>query len=334
MLASMQLKNACGIPDYETPFPRYSHMTLNAPRLKYLKVWDCKYYLRLNIVHHKSVERLVTDYFEHFNVKQLKNLKYLQSIQEFSSKILPNLKRLKEIHLQDTEDVQPILDQKHQYGRTDLKVYLNGLLLNGLQDPAIADLSDEEVFRIWIADPARQADEIAYQYRLRYGAIETVSAEAAISIVSRYPDLNGVMVSRPVQDIQRFLNFLKHFDNIANLDFDCDQPQALFDQLPDHSAVQKLTITCALSDCGFLAKLKHLISLNVRCQVDIESVQKVLEELEFLKCFKFQYLNKKVEIEIKPSEQFQVSVIGKKTGKRVTVSEVDAVIQYILKTAK
>ena len=42
-----------------------------------------------------------------------------------------------------------------------------------------------------------------------------------------------MIVDKTVQDRQRFLDILKSFDYISELLFDCDQPQELFDRLPE-----------------------------------------------------------------------------------------------------
>ena len=64
-----------------------------------------------------------------------------------------------------------------------------------------------------------------------------------------------------------------------------EQPQQLFDRLPEHSDVQLLSIASEPSDFRFLFRLNHLIDLG--CSIDAETIWKVFEELQFLSEFRF-----------------------------------------------
>ena len=78
----------------------------------------------------------------------------------------------------------------------------------------------------------RLANEILFGDFLGYSEIEHVDPELTVNLPNRFIDLNRIFVDRPVQDIERFLDFLKSF-NIVELYFRTDQPQELFDRLPD-----------------------------------------------------------------------------------------------------
>ena len=88
-----------------------------------------------------------------------------------------------------------------------------------------------------------------------------------INTASRLIDLNKIKVNSPVQNIKRFLCLLRKFPNIVKLEFACAQPQALFDRLPDHGVVQKLTIKCNLSDLEFISRLSNLLRIKVNCSI-------------------------------------------------------------------
>ena len=120
---------------------------------------------------------------------------------------------------------------------------------------------------------SRLADEILFYPSLHYSAIERVDPELAIDVLSGFTDLNRIKVD---EDIERFLNVLKNFDNISDLQFQCDQPQDLFDRLPEHCAIQSLTIeNVKISDFRFLSRLNHLTELRVP---DLEAaIQLVIE---------------------------------------------------------
>ena len=318
-----------------------SRLTLDAPRLEMIKFreypFSGDYMPAVKIVHPNSVEKLVVDRQpKEFEVEELKNLKYLYIGHEFDirSTLLRSLKQLKEIHVRNpNHTITSLFEQKRKYGCTDLKIYLCGLLLDGPGDPAIHSLTyqnnmDTYIYLAENASISRLAGEMPFFDLLSYEAIEAVTSESAIDL-NRFPDLYRITVKKPVQDIERFLDVLKNFDKVADLTFYDDQPQELFDRLHEHCAVQQLVIEGA-SDFAFLAKLKHLISLIIRCRIEAESIQQVLEELKFLKFFQFKYLNFRVDISIEidhREKQFKVRVDYKETK---TVSDVDSAIRFII----
>lgn len=139
-----------------------------------------------------------------------------------------------------------LFKQKQLYGRVHLKIYLYGCLLNGSDDSAIniAALYNAGYLSL-AANHTKLANEIHVPLStfLFYHSIESVAPELAVNILERFIDLVSVFVSRPVQDIQRFLEVLKMFE-IVHLEFapNTHQPQDLFNRLPEYCAVQKLTI--------------------------------------------------------------------------------------------
>ena len=292
MLRRIQLERVWGI----------GKLTLEAPRLRNIKCWYCSL-LNLVIVHGESVECLLASWLGYTAVKKLKNLKALYTEEyKAESTLLSDLSKLKEIHLHGyREDVENLFDQKRRYGRTDLKIYLCGLLLNGPDDPAISSLFPvfEGSLNQLAEHPSRLADEIPFQDSLRYHAIERVDPEeAAIDLLSRFTDLFSIIIDRPVVNVARFLDVLSNFDNIKELHFFCNQPQDLFDQLPEHFVLQGLDVKGAPSDFDFLFRLKHLINLEIDCSIRAELVRELFEELPFLSKFRFNYNHKLAVIEI------------------------------------
>ena len=297
MLQRIQLKELHGIEE----------LTLNAPRLKKAKFWNCSLSLRIELVHVESVEALLVNPMTYVEVGDLENLKYLHCRDQPNSldsllsdyerspvfdSLLSDLEQLREIHLDDRDSISELFEQKQRHGRTDLKIYLRGLLLYGPDDPAIDSLlarSEDEAFAYLAANPSRLADEIPLYWSLSYTAIERVAPESAINLLNRFTDLEEIIVHRPVQDIQRFLDFLRQFGNIVALRVSSNQPQELWDQLPEHCAVQKLTLSSAVSDFGFLFKLKSLVRLHVDSSIDTEFIRKAFNELPFLSQFIFKY---------------------------------------------
>ena len=327
MLTSLQLEVVQGI----------EKLTLEAPRLRDVKLLDCSV-LSLEIVHGESVEWLLVDRLEYIEVKKLKNLKVLyirdNPIESIDSTFLSSLRQLKEIHTNDRVDVSELFEQKQQLGRVDLKIYLCGLLLNGPHDPAMNALHDSyfdylrgEWFVCLVENRSRLADQIPFYRSLRYPEIEEGFASGLeVDLLKRCTCLNEVIVYRPVQNIQRFLDLLENYKNIVVFEFDGNQPQDLFDQLPEHSAVQWLILKRAPSNLDFLFRLNHLIRLYVYFSIDMETVRRALDELPCLSLFKFRCGHKNVSIEIRHPKQFEVLV---NFNEMATFSVLNAAIEFI-----
>ena len=291
-------------------------LTLNAPALKRVRLLSDSF-LKLELVHGESVEWLLINKMLDFEVKKLKKLKYLYFLDYMVDlTLLTDLQELEELHLQHPyRHVKKFIEQKQRYGRTDLKIFQFGLLLDDSDDERLMNRFNfgDEIFFQFVENPSRMADEIPCHNSLYYVRIERVAPEWQLSLLNRFVDLKRFFAFEPVQDVDRFLLLLKNFRHITELDFYTDQPQDLFDRLPEHCAVQRLTIKGELSDLGFLFKLKHLIDLNLRhtCPIDAESIRKAFGELPFLSRFHFKYqhenVTKRVSIEIKSRNRFQVS---------------------------
>ena len=337
MLHSIHLNRVDGI----------GQLTLDAPRLKWVKLMDCNQ-LRVDLVHTEPVESLLVDKFEYLPVTILKNLrylykghdylKYLDKISRFGQ-ILSSLKHLKEIHLDhlngvdNRESISELFRQKRLSNRTQLKIYLHGLLLSGPDDPAIDSLRHfifEETLRCLAENSSRLVDEIPLCHLLYYRPIERLAPSSEMSILKRFIDLRAVVVSFPIQDTQRFLNLLKNFHNIVELHFSSDQSQDLFDRLPEHCAVQGLTVQKAPSDFRFIFRLKKLIQLDLSFSIDEKTVRKILEELPFLCDSSFMCQNKRVSIKTGHLKPFEVTVEREKAN----VTDLEAVIQFIVNAPK
>ena len=312
-------------------------LTLDAPRLKQVKVWRCPPYLHLDIVHKEPVERLLVDQLEYTVVNNLKNLQYLNYLcikgKSIDPTLLSSLEQLKEIHLNQHSSVKNLFRQKQRYGRTELKIYLRGLLLSGPNDPAIGSLlGDSKLLRCLAEHPSRLADEIPFKVDFLYSAIDhRLSVPGSdISLLNRFPDLSAIFINRPVQDVQLFLDFLKRFENIVELVelvFERKQPQDLFDRLPEYSAVQRLNLLFDRppSDFGFLFRLKQLIYLELIYPFNAETVRNLFDELPYLS--KFTFLCNKRLATIKAGHSNRVKVFSFDRKWR-NVADLNAAIQY------
>ena len=309
-------------------------LTLDAPKLKKAKFWNCGLRFGLVIVHGESVERLHIGNTQPIEVNNLKNLQYLCiERSEIDPKFSSCLQHLKELHLKDRLAVSQAFDLRH--GRTDLKIYFNGFLLNGPDDPAInsLDIPDGNVHDarfIHLAENlSRLADEIPFCELIRYRDIQAVAPESAISVLKRFTDFSIIVFDR-VQDIDRFLD-LTNLENLMAMVFFFDQPQELFDRLPEHCAVRNLFIRNASLD--FLSKLKHLSQLVVQNSMDIESIRNILEQYPFLQEFSCLHRGNGVSIRISSNpKRFSVSIAAKEAN--VSDVDADAAIQFILENCK
>ena len=323
MLTSLQLDDV----------HRIEKLTLEAPTLREVKILNCHGWgLSVEIVHGESVERLLVDRLEYTEVKNLKNLQFLYTgrLRDIDPTFLSSLQQLKVIHLNYRGDVPELFEQKQRYGRADLKIYLRGLLLNGPDDPAINalrfsdDLSRESLVCL-AENRSRLADEIPFYRSLYYSHIERVASGLEVDLLKRFTDVNFLLVNCPVQDIQRFLDLLKNWENISKLSFSCDQPQDLFDRLPEHCAVQKLILHRAPSDLDFLFRLKHLVYLSIRWPIDTQTVRKAFDELPVLSYFRFKYGHRTALIRIDHPKQFMARV----SSQEKTVFDLNAAIEFI-----
>ena len=295
MLISLQLERVCVI----------KKLIVDAP-LKKVKVVQCAH-LNLVIVHGESVEHLTADLMGYTEVKKLKNLQFLFTrSSEIDSTLLSDLDQLKEIHTMDR--VRNLLEQKQLYGRTDLKIYLCGLLLNGLDDQTIRSFNPNfmnETLVQLAENQSRLAAWIPFHNYLDYSAIErVVDPEMAIDIVSRFSDLSHFIVYETVRDIERFLGLLKSLPNIVELSFRNAQSQDLFNRLPEHCAVRTLNMNKAPLNLGFLCRLKQLNYLDVRCSLDTQMIRKLFDELLFLSSLLFRCNNKKVAFRVIRNSQW------------------------------
>ena len=318
-------------------------LTLEAPRLRDVKLLVCSH-LRLEIVHGESVEWLLCDRWGYTEVKKLKNLRYMyfdylprdDSIDGIDSTFLSSLEKLKEIHTNEPDDVSELFEQKQRSGRVDLKIYLYGLLLNGPDDPARNALRNSlpsyltpEAFACLAENPSRLADEIPFYSSLYYFVIEPVTPGLEVDLLKRFTHLKVVKVHSPVQNTQRFLDLLKNCERIVELTFNGDQPQDLFDRLPEYCAVQKLILHRAPPDLTFLFRLNHLIRLHVGGSIDSETARRAFDELPFLSCLGFCCPNYHT-IEIGHPKQFRVLFASENT----TFSNLNAAIEFIFENEK
>ena len=332
MLQTIQLKRLSGI----------DKITLDTPRLWKIELVEIPF-VDLDIVHYDSVERLIIEYpkyshhlpFYYKRMNELKNLKILYYSSEYynsqiNSMYLPSLislNNLQEIHLNNRQMTFWFLEEKLLHNRPYLKVYCNGVLLDG-DAPSVMcakmTVNPDEYFGSLLENQSRLADEIPFCKYLHYTGIEFIDSEATISIANRLSNLEKVLVKGPVENTEHFLNFLKNFDKVASLEFLGPQPQDLFDRLPN--SLQSLTIHSRPSNLRFLLKLNRLVRLHLDCPVDAEFIWDVSLSLEYLSRFKFEYNEEKVTIEInRHKTRFLVSI----GGYGACVSDLNAAIQLI-----
>ena len=285
-------------------------LTLDAPRLRSVTFRECVPHLKLELVHADSVEWLDKDYVN-VKTKNLKNLKYLFDRRFIfptnpvtNEQFLSGLRQLKELHLTNRNKLWDLFEQRQKYGLADLKFYCWGCLVNGPDDPVIDHLIyDRTPIGLLAANPSKMSSYIPFCDYFRYEEFQDVSSEFVISFLNRCSNVVEMTVYKPVMDIERFLHLLENSNYIAELKFaECPeggQPQELFDRLPEHCAVQKLTIGYVPLNFEFLFRLKHLMSLNiVGSSISAETVRKILKELPFLFEFEFLYANKRVTMKV------------------------------------
>ena len=185
------------------------------------------------------------------------------------------------------------------------------------------------MLRYLASNLSRLAEEISFVDSLPYPAVERAPLDLTISLVKRFSDLIRINVDEPVQDIERFLDFLKSLNNnITGLRFSFAQPQELFDRLFEHYDLQRLTIKSAestVADLEFLCRFKNLVVLRLNCSIDTELIRKMFEQLKFLSTFEFKYRNNRVVIVKIDPKQYKVWM----SGKKASVCDLNAAIQLL-----
>ena len=220
MLTSIHLEKLSG----------FKKLTLDASRLRKVKILDCPD-LRLDLFHDESVEELLVDRLECTKVKNLKNLKclYTSCYSSIDPTLLSSLEQLNEVHTMHPIEALGLFELKER--PDNLKIYLFGLSLNDLNDPAISSF---EVLLRSAGNRSRLADEIPLCRWFLSSSINCFASGMEINFLKRFVDLVEIRANQPVQDVQRFLDLLKNLENVVQLHFQCAQPQDLFDRLPEH----------------------------------------------------------------------------------------------------
>ena len=343
MLQSILVKNVYGIEKLTLDTPRLKKIKeVNFPEIRQVKTPS------LDIVHAESVERLASRVLDQFEkctpMKSLKNLLYLNvgGYYEIGPTFLSDLEHLKELHLTNInywDQVSNLFEQKRRYGRTNLKIYRYGYLLDDPEDPSVIRVNNfyfKEAFLHLAEHPTRLADEIPFCQTISYESIEALAPEVAANLLSLFTDLCHIRVDRPVADLQHFLNLLKIHD-FTRLKFVHDHPPELFERLHEYCAVQNLDIVNAHPDLRFVFKLKDLILLDLNCPIDLEFFFQCWKSLPYLSKFYFKFTDQRIRIRFDHSfrthlNPFKVSVSRWQDGrdpKGIEAPDPNAVIQFI-----
>lgn len=290
--------------------PGHATLRLDAPRLLKIKVWDSHF--RLIVDHAESVERVVTKNDQNLEVKRFGNLEvfHCERLLAIDAAFLSELRRLKAIHFVGHQTtLRALHDQRQRHNRTDLKIFYHGLCLDTADDyaglPNYLTLSEALVERM-IANPSRLSDELSfYEWIYYYSNIERAIPRVPTGFWRKFTALKSIDV-REVENINRFLDFLKCFDSIVALSFRHQQPQALFDQLPGYcSSLQVLNLESD-PDLRFVFDLKHLFSLTVTNQIDGEFIREVFGRLEWMQSFSFYLKGRRFSVSLNEQKQFCV----------------------------
>lgn len=282
---------------------KISQLTLDAPKLQRIHIWFSLPFtqLRLEIVHVEPVESVViydTHNLDVLDVTKLRNLKYLYCVcLGIGPSFLSNLGQLKEIHFQ-RDGLPEILAQKQAYRRDELKIYHCGFLLNHLDELSQfpnfnPHFPTKEQIDCYLKNYSRLADQIRDFSFFWYWSIEAVSM-APIDFWKKFVDLHEIKVDESIdpKNTQQFLQFLKNLKGkIVSLTFYSNQPQDLFDRLPDYCSLRDLKFFENESlDLEFLLRFKELTSFTFDNPIDADFLPRVFKELEFL--LTFCYINR------------------------------------------
>lgn len=176
--------------------------------------------------------------------------------------------QLKEIHITDIPSGRQVLHRKRQFKQhSNLKVFMYGFRIDDVAEGfyKTSPFFHENLLRRYAQDPLRLAHAIPVFSFQSYSDIERwIPFEWHQEIFQRFTDLDTVYVNEPVQDAQRFLDFVKNM-NISKFEFHCDQPPNLFDRLPEYCNVESLVMRDVFSfSIEHLKKFNNLICIDIR----------------------------------------------------------------------
>ena len=321
-------------------FYGFKKVTVTAPRLQNVKFGYCSKHFGLVILPNaESVETLVTASMRYMELGEFKGLKYFFNgpMSGLDDEIF-DLEHLEELHVTQNSTVvhgsaYRILNFADK--PKALKIFAFGVHLKDKYDPAISSISTEcmgEVKFGYLAENySRLVAPVHFIDYLWYKDIESVATtQLAINVLKRFVDLYKIVISKSVQDIERFLTILKNMDNIVCLRFVGErQPQELYDRLAEHCAVQNLVLWNPPEDLKFVSGLEHLIDLELACKLNAESVLKRFEELPFLSDLSFRSTKGSlVGIRIDQLKRFEVWINHEK---RTDCPDLNAAIQFVFK---
>lgn len=313
--------------------PGRATLTLKAPKLSAIKVWDRHF--KLVVIHPESVERIIIKNDQNLDLKCFsENLKvfHCERLLEIDAEFLSRLQWLNEIHFVGPQaTLRALHDQKQRHKRTNLKLFYHGLCLDNPDHyiglPNYLTLSEALVNRmIQPENLSRLSQELPfYEWIYYYSNIEQAIPKVPTGFWKKFTCLKTVDV-REVESIERFQDFLKCFDNLVALNFRHQQPQALFDLLPGHCPSLQVLSMEGNADLQFLFDLKHLFSLTITNQIDGEFIRAVFGRLWWMRSFNFYCKGRCFSVLL--NEQKQFCVFGCVRSQIFT--DLDDLVQYII----
>lgn len=225
------------------------NLTLDAPRLRKVKIWFNSFVFYLNVVHPGSVESIELDFYNRcLDRGGFRNLRllYCECLTEINENFLLGLDRLQAIHLSgDYDSLRSLHSQKERLGLEQLKIYYHGLQLGRPSD--FIDfphyILDETVIVGMIQNYWRLAEHLLYT-SINYSFIEKFALRMPVDFWARFVNVKALYVFNRLASELQFLNFLTNFENLVKLEFaNQKQSQQLFNHLPHYcQSVQQLVI--------------------------------------------------------------------------------------------
>lgn len=270
------------------------NLHLNLPKLTRI-VLDCDLdETNLTFQHPETVQFIHLDSYKSV-LKELKNLEYLycSNMENADDHLLASFVNLKEIHLFRNADDQivKLIDQKQLLRKEDLRIYLNGVRLDNLEDYRnfVRKKSDKDIINIYCSGEFDLADSIPSSVTIFYDEIEKNSLYLSEKLVEKFVRLDVIYASEKVNNqanLERFISICKRA-SIIDI-FNAYLNQSFFDKLPLiapnvlHLELVMEFIDTKKCDFEFVLGLKFIEYFRSVKNVPRQLIKKMLKELKYL----------------------------------------------------
>lgn len=299
---------------------------LDTPKLELVKIQFLNGMDNIEFLYPEKIKH--AEFQEKRNIlKKFVNLEHLaiKHLEFIEADFLQHHSKLKQIHF-DSNDVVffELKQQKERLKRKDLKIFFLGINFDELPQYSSAfnhsELYEKNIKLLAEAyERKRIANVLPFVEQINYNTFEDNFKQLPKDLIERFVNLELVKVTKKVEDLKKFQNFLKNTSNFSSLKLNNSSLNAQFysEQLPACCpSITNLTIkdeNIEEIDFDFLFKLDYLISLITNKQLSIEFVYDLFTKLKHFEQIWFSHLEDKVRIVTNESKLLRLYINEKET---------------------